>query len=89
LISRRKEFIPMPAVTVRNIPEKTHRALKQRAAKNGRSTEAEIRLILEESVSPKPKLKMGSELAAFGRRYGGIELNYERDRRPIEPANFE
>jgi plasmid stability protein len=79
----------MPAVTVRNIPEKTHRALKQRAAKNGRSTEAEIRLILEESVSPKPKLKMGSELAAFGRRYGGIELNYERDRRPIEPANFE
>jgi plasmid stability protein len=79
----------MPAVTVRNIPEKTHRALKLRAAKNGRSTEAEIRLILEESVSPKPKLKIGSELAAFGRRYGGIELNYERDRRPIEPASFE
>lgn len=79
----------MAAVTIRNIPEKTHRALKLRAAKNGRSTEAEIRLILEESVSPKPRLKIGSELAAFGRRYGGIELNYERDRRPIEPAKFE
>ncbi len=79
----------MPAVTVRNLPESTHRALKLRAAKNGRSTEAEIRLILEESVSPKPRLKIGSELAAFGRRYGGIELNYKRDPRPIEPAKFE
>jgi len=79
----------MPAVTVRNIPEETHRALKLRAAQNGRSTEAEIRLILEESVAPRPRLKIGSELAAFGRRYGGIELNLKRDRRPIEPADFE
>jgi plasmid stability protein len=79
----------MPAVTVRNLPEETHRALKIRAAQNGRSTEAEIRHILQESVSPKPRLKIGSELAAFGRRYGGIELNVKRDRRPIEPANFE
>jgi plasmid stability protein len=79
----------MPAVTVRNIPEETHRALKVRAAQNGRSTEAEIRVILEEAVLPKPRLKIGSELAAFGRRYGGIELNYKRDRRPIEPASFE
>jgi len=79
----------MAAVTVRNLSEKTHRALKLRAARNGRSTEAEIRLILEETVSPKPRLKIGSELAAFGRRYGGIELNYKRDRKPIEAAKFE
>jgi plasmid stability protein len=78
----------MAAVTVRNLPEETHRALKVRAAHNGRSTEAEIRVILEEAVSPKPRLKIGSELAAFGRRYGGIELNYKRDRRPIEAAKF-
>ncbi len=79
----------MPAVTVRNIPDETHRALKLRAARNGRSTEAEIRHILQESVLPQPRLKIGSDLAAFGRRYGGIELNLERDRRPIEPAEFE
>jgi plasmid stability protein len=79
----------MPAVTVRNLPEEVHRALKLRAARNARSTEAEIRHILQESVSPKPRLKIGSELAAFGKRYGGIELNYKRDRRPIEPAEFE
>jgi antitoxin FitA len=79
----------MPAVTVRNLSEETHRALKLRAAHNGRSTEAEIRHILQESVSPKPRLRIGSELADFGRRYGGIELNNKRDRRPIEPAEFE
>lgn len=79
----------MPAITVRNLPEETHRALKLRAARNSRSTEAEIRVILEEAVSPRTRLRIGSELAAFGRRYGGIELNYKRDRRPIEPAKFE
>jgi plasmid stability protein len=79
----------MSAVTVRNIPEKTHRALKLRAARNGRSTEAEIRLILQESVSPKPRLKIGSELAALGRRFGGIDLKIVRDKTPAEPAKFE
>jgi plasmid stability protein len=79
----------MPAVTIRNLPEETHRALKLRAAHNGRSTEAEIRVILEGAVAQKPSLKIGSELAAFGRRYGGIELNYKRDQSSIEPAEFE
>lgn len=78
----------MPAVTVRNIPEKTHRALKLRAARNGRSTEAEIRRILEDSVSSKAEVGLGSQLAALGRRYGGIKLNVPRDSRPAEPADF-
>ena len=42
----------MSSVTVRNLPEATHRALKQRAAQHGRSTEAEIRHILEAAVRP-------------------------------------
>lgn len=58
----------MPAITVRNLSEEIHHALKVRAALNGRSTEAEIRHILAAAVSLKPKLKIGSELAAFGRR---------------------
>ena len=56
----------MSVVTVRNLPEETHRALKLRAAQHGRSTEAEIREILEEAVRPKTRLKIGAELAAFG-----------------------
>lgn len=79
----------MPAVTVRNLPEETHRALKLRAAQNGRSTEAEIREILEEAIRPKERVKVGSELAAFGRRFGGLDLDVRRDQTPAQPAKFE
>jgi antitoxin FitA len=37
----------MAAVTIRNLSAETHRALKVRAAQHNRSTEAEIRAILE------------------------------------------
>ena len=79
----------MPAVTVRNLPKATHRALKLRAAQHGRSTEAEIRKILEEAVRPKTRIKIGSELAAFGKEIGDLEFNTPRDSAPIEPAEFE
>ncbi len=80
----------MAVVTVRNLPEATHRALKLRAARHGRSTEAEIRAILEEQVRPKARVRIGSELAAFGKRFGkGTELNVDRDQTPTEPAEFE
>jgi len=78
----------MAAVTVRNLPDKVHRALKVRAAQNGRSTEAEIRRILEDAVSPNSTTGLGSQLAALGRRFGGIELNNPRDSKPAEPADF-
>jgi antitoxin FitA len=78
----------MPAVTVRNISEKTHHALKVRAARHGRSTEAEIRRILDDAVSPAPHLGLGSQLAVLGRRFGGVDLKFTRDKRPAEPADF-
>ncbi|MBE0532082.1 MAG: plasmid stability protein [Rhodospirillales bacterium] len=79
----------MAVVTVRNLPEETHRALKLRAARHGRSAEAEIRHILEEAVRPKTRLKIGSELAAFGQRFEGVDLDIARDQAPTEPAVFE
>jgi antitoxin FitA len=79
----------MPVVTVRNLPETTHRALKLRAALHGRSTEAEIRQILEDAVRPAERLKIGSELAAFGQRFGGLDLDTPRDPAPSEAAEFE
>ena len=78
----------MPVVTVRNLPEETHRALKRRAAEHGRSTEAEIRHILEEQVRPKVRVGIGSELAAFGKRFGGVDIKAVRDPAPTEPADF-
>lgn len=79
----------MSVVTIRKLPEATHRALKLRAAQHGRSTEAEIREILEEAVRPGTRVKIGSELAAFGRRFGGIDLDNARDQASGEPAMFE
>lgn len=79
----------MAVVTVRNLPEETHRAIKARAAEHNRSTEAEIRFILEEVVRPKGRVKIGAELAAFGQQFGGIELTLIRDQRPTESASFE
>jgi plasmid stability protein len=77
----------MASVTVRNLPEATHRALKLRAAQHDRSTEAEIRLILENAVAP--KIGLGSALVAIGLQLGGIELDLPRDKPTVEPASFE
>ncbi len=79
----------MPDVTIRNLPEATHRALKVRAAQQGRSTEAEIREILENAVRPPERIKLGSELAAIGREFGGVELDIERGATPADTVSFE
>ena len=78
----------MPAVTVRNLPEATHRALKARAAKHGRSTEAEVRLIIETAVRPRERVRLGSALAELGRKYGGIDLSIERNQPPTPPVRL-
>lgn len=79
----------MPSVTVRNLPEETHRALRVRAATHGRSTEAEIRAILENAVRPESRVKLGSLLAEIGREAGGVELEIGRDKTPGDPVSFE
>jgi plasmid stability protein len=78
----------MPVLTVRNLSDETHRALRLRAAVHGRSTEAEVRSILEESVRPPKRIKIGSELAAFAQKHGGIDLKIRRGRAPIRGADF-
>jgi plasmid stability protein len=77
----------MAAVTVRNLPDEILRALKLRAAKGGRSTEAEIREILANAV--RSPLGLGSALASIGRKWGGVDLEVSRKRRAIKPARFE
>jgi antitoxin FitA len=79
----------MAVVTVRNLPDETHRALKVRAAHHGRSTEAEIRAILDEAVRPADRVKVGSTLAALRAKFGGVDLGVTRDPAPTEAAKFE
>jgi antitoxin FitA len=79
----------MSTVTVRNLPDETHRALRVRATMKGLSTEAEIRAILENAVRPESRIKLGSLLAEIGREVGGVELDLARDRAVREPISFE
>lgn len=79
----------MASVTVRNLPDETHRALRVRAATHGRSTEAEIRAILESAVRPEGRIKLGTLLAEIGREVGGVDIEIERDKTPSEPMSFE
>jgi antitoxin FitA len=70
----------MPAITIRNLSSEPHRALKERAARHGRSTEAEVRAILEEAVAPPGRVALGSLLAQIGKESGGVDLEISRDR---------
>ena len=81
----------MAAITVRNLPDDVHRALRLRAAGHGRSTEAEIRDILEAAVKPPSRVLMGDALAALGQELGFTEsdLTFDRDLTPAKPMNFE
>ena len=84
----------MAAVTIRNLPDEIHRALKVMAAKHGRSTEAEVRTLIEAYVLPSARLHMGTALAEIG-RHGGLTheeatlIEQMRDQNPAEPMRFE
>ena len=52
----------MANVLIRNLPAEVHRALKVRAALNGRSTDAEIREILTAAVQPLELEEIGREV---------------------------
>ncbi len=84
----------MAMLTVRNLPDDVHRALRLQAAQHGRSTEAEVREILSTAVKPASRIRMGDALAALGRE-GGLTnddfdvFDREKDKSPAEPLRFE
>jgi antitoxin FitA len=84
----------MPAVTIPDLSEEAHRALKVRAARHNRSAEAEMRAILEEAALPEGRLRLGTALSEIGRKHGITKADVEaieqvRDRRPAEPMTFD
>ncbi len=84
----------MASITVRNVPDEVHRALRVLAAQNGRSAEAEIREILERAVKPAERVRLGDALAALGREVGLTDddiaaLEQTRDTSPANPMTFE
>jgi len=84
----------MPSVTVRNLPDEIHRAIRVRAAQHGRSIEAEMRDILESAVKPLGRVKLGSMLAEIGRTVQLTEEEFAafenvRDKTPARAVSFE
>lgn len=85
----------MASITVRNIPEEVHRAIRARAAMHGHSTEAEVRSIQEQAARPEARIKLGSLLASIAQEAGGLSnaeaeaINQRRDKTPAEPMSFE
>ena len=84
----------MPSVTVRNVPDEVHRAIRLRAARNGRSIEAEMRDILETAVKPQGRIKLGSLLSGIGRRVKLTEEEFAlfesaRNKSQARAASFE
>lgn len=84
----------MAILTVRNVPDEVHRAIRVRAAQHGRSTEAEVREILANAVKPDQRLRLGDALAELGKKVGLTNedfavLDQVRDTTPAEPMRFE
>jgi plasmid stability protein len=84
----------MAILTVRNVPSEVHRALRVRAARHGRSTEAEVREILATAVKPDKRVRLGDALASIGRKLGLTDedlaaIDRARDKTPAKPLRFD
>lgn len=84
----------MAMLTVRNLPDDVHRALRMQAALHGRSTEAEVREILAIAVKPEARVRLGEALAALSRDIGLTNEDFEvfervSDKVPAMPLGFE
>ncbi len=84
----------MAMLTVRNLPDEVHRALRVRAAMHGHSMESEVREILESAVSPQGRVKLGTLLADMGRQARLSDEEFAvfeqvRDKAAARPVSFE
>lgn len=84
----------MAMLTVRNLSDEVHRALRARAAQHSQSMEAEVREILEAAISPRGRMKLGSLLAEMGHQAKLSDEEFAvfeqaRDKTPSRSVSFE
>lgn len=84
----------MAMLTIRNLPDNVHRALRVRAALHGQSTEAEVREILKNTVKPEVRIRMGDALVELGKTIGLTNEDFEifnqiSNKTPAKPVEFE
>ena len=76
----------MASITIRNMDDEVKARLRTRAAENGRSMEAEARLILCEAVGYEPGEQ---NLASIIRSYFGPSNGVDLELSPREPPRFD
>ncbi|MDR0441519.1 MAG: Arc family DNA-binding protein [Candidatus Accumulibacter sp.] len=82
----------MKAVTIRNVPEEVHRAIRVRAARHGRTLQAELCSILASAVKPEGRVKLGDLLEGIGRKVKLTDEEmaiFDRDHSPARAASFD
>lgn len=80
----------MAMLTIRNLPDDVHRALRVRAAHHGQSTEAEVREILASAVKPEARIRLGDALAKLSQTIGLTNDDFKifeqvKDEKPANP----
>jgi len=79
------------SITIRRLDDKVKAKLQVRAARHGRSMEAEAREILKAGLREKdaPQEKLGTAIRRYFEPFGGVELNIP-PREPIrQPPKFD
>lgn len=80
----------MATLTIRGLDEATKARLRVRAARHGRSMEAEVRAILEATLAPPPSTEgLGSRVHARFATLGGVDLELPARQEPPRGAIFE
>ena len=79
----------MAQITVRQIPEEVHRALKAQARTQGTSAEALARSILQRGLLPADRPRPGDLLRSIWKDADLEGISFTRDRSGIDAASFE
>lgn len=82
----------MKAITIRNVPEEVHRAIRVRAAQHGRTLQAELCEILASAVKPEGRVKLGDLLENIGRKVKLTDeewAGFDSDHSPARVASFD
>ena len=82
-------MVAVAALNIRNLDETVKRRLQVRAARHGRSMEAEVRAILSEAVrEPADSAGLFTTLLDRFSALGGIDLDLPRREEPARAADF-
>lgn len=83
----------MTTLTVHDLPEAQTEALRARAARNGRSLEAEVRAILREALRVEPRSEeqggLGTEIHELFATIGGVDIPEHPPVSPRELPRFD